>query len=84
MPMTTDGDKILYECILCHRPFQFGPHVYDGRHIAVWGVEICSRCIAANWDGIMLDRHPDLVERLNAKGVQVTLNQKGWLNIPSS
>jgi hypothetical protein len=84
MPMTMDGEKILYECILCHRPFQFGPHVYNGRHIAAWGVQICDGCIKSNWDGIMPDRHPDLIEHLQAKGIPITLNPRGWLNIPPS
>lgn len=80
--MKMDGDKILYECILGHHWFQLGPHIYEGRRIKVWDVEICDRCAAANWDGIMLDRHPDLAEHLKTKSIPITLNSKGWLNIP--
>jgi hypothetical protein len=82
MSMKMDGDKIMYDCILCGLPFQFGPHVYKGRHIKAWDAEICDGCIAANWDGIMVENHPNLVEHLKAKGVQIALNPMGWLNIP--
>ena len=83
MPMNMDGEKILYECILCEVPFQFGPHVYNGRHIRQWDCEICDRCLKSNWDGVMLDRHQRLENHLRAKGIQFTLNPRGWLNIPS-
>jgi hypothetical protein len=45
----------VYNCFLCTRPFQFGPHVYDGRHIGSWDIEVCGRCVRGNWDGILLD-----------------------------
>ena len=82
MPMRTMDGKTYYDCILCDRPFQFGPHVYNGRHIRQWDAQICDGCIHANWDGIMLEQHPRLAEHLRATGAQITLNAKGWLNIP--
>jgi hypothetical protein len=77
-----EGDKILYDCILCSRPFQFGPHAYHGRHIAVWDVQICDVCIRSNWDGIVPQTHPALIERLKTKAIPFTLNSNGWLDIP--
>lgn len=82
MSLRMDNQKIYYDCILCERPFQFGPHIYDGRHISAWDVEICQRCIRSNWDGIVTSDHPRLVEHLNKQGVQIKLNPKGWLDIP--
>ena len=82
MPMKIEGDKIFYDCFLCQRPFQFGPHVYDGRHIPSWGVNICASCLKGNWDGIVPQRHPRLMQHLKDQGVTVTLNAKGWLPIP--
>lgn len=82
MPMSMKNDKTYYDCILCDVPFQFGPHVYMGRHIAAWNVQICEVCIRANWNGIMTEQHPRLMEHLRKQGVPVKLNPKGWLNIP--
>lgn len=49
-----------YTCILCDLPFEFEtrPGVYDGPYIGSWGVEICSRCLRSNWDGVPLKHHP--------------------------
>jgi hypothetical protein len=74
-----------YNCCLCNRPFQFGDnHVYDGRHIGSWGVDICTRCIRGNWDGVEPKRRPRLLEQLRAKGVPIVLNEQGNLDIPTS
>jgi hypothetical protein len=75
-------EKIYYDCILCSLPFQFGPHVYNGRHIKQWDVQICDRCCSANWDGIVLETHPGLMEHLKAEGIPITLNSRGGLDIP--
>jgi hypothetical protein len=79
-----DGEKILYDCLLCRRPFQFGPHVYNGRHIAAWDAQICDRCVNSNWDGVVPETHPELVAHLKARSIPVRLNAKGWINIPPS
>lgn len=83
MAMKMDGEKILYDCFLCDVPFQFGPHIYNGRRVRQWDVEICDFCLQNNRDGIMLDRHPRLADHLRAKGIAFTLNPKGYLDIPS-
>jgi hypothetical protein len=82
MPMTMQGDKTFYECFLCSQPFQFGPHVYNGRHIPQWDVQLCDRCLRGNWDGIVLEGHPNLKRHLAEKGVEIRLNARGWLDIP--
>ena len=74
----------VYNCFLCNRPFQFGPNAFEGRHIGSWGIQICEKCIRANWDGIMLQEHPQLITHLDAKGIPFKLNPMGFLDIPSS
>jgi hypothetical protein len=82
MKMKMDGDRPLLECSLCSRWFQFGEHIYKGRIIAVWEAQICDGCLAGNHDGIMPETHPQFIERLRTKGIPITLNHKGWLDIP--
>jgi len=82
MPMKMDGDKVLYECFLCRWWFQFALHIYNGLNIVAWDAQICDWCLAANHDGIMPQSHPDLIEYLLAKKIPITLNHKGWLDIP--
>jgi hypothetical protein len=82
MNMKMDGDKVLLKCALCHRWFQFGKHVYEGRNIVLWEAQICDLCLAANHDGIMPEKHPDLIENFRGRGIAIALNQKGWLDVP--
>ena len=78
----TTEPKFFEKCFLCKQSFQFGPHLYDGRHIASWGISVCRSCDAANWDGVVPDSHPDLIEHLKQRGVRIQLNGKGWLPLP--
>jgi hypothetical protein len=73
----------VYDCFLCDLPFQFGPQAYHGRHIGSWGVEICDNCLRGNWDGIVPQQNPRLLEHLRANGTSIALNPKGLLDIPS-
>jgi hypothetical protein len=68
---------------LCERPFQFGPHLYKGRHVAAWGIQFCDVCLRANWDGIVLSGHPRLEQHLQDKGISTRPNAKGLLDIPA-
>lgn len=77
-----DQTAFFETCILCDRKFQFGPHRYDGRPIPTWGVSVCRLCEASNWDGVVPSSHPRVIEHLQAKGVEIKLNAKGWLPIP--
>lgn len=80
--MTTEP-KFFYDCDLCRQPFQFGPHVYNGRPIPQWEkVMICSQCESGNWDGIVPQTHPHFMKLLEERGVPVSLNIEGWLSIP--
>lgn len=76
-----DG-KVFYDCFLCDRPFQFGPSVYAGRHIPIWGVSLCDRCLRTNGDGVVIEGHPKLAQHLKDKRIPIVRNAKGWVDIP--
>ena len=76
--------KHMVPCFLCGRPFQFGPHLYEGRYIQQWDVSACKVCMSMSWDGIVPEHHPRLMAHLAKRGYTVRLNAKGWLNIPNS
>jgi len=82
MAMSIHGEKIMYDCSLCGRPFQYGPHIYNGRHIAAWDVQLCDICLRSNWDGIVPERAPRLLSHLKQRNIPIQLNASGWLDIP--
>jgi hypothetical protein len=75
--------KVFCECFLCKREFRFGPHIYDGKNIPNWGIMICLGCLNGNWDGIVPDRYPHLIEHLKSQKISIQLNAKGWIDIPT-
>jgi len=83
MTSSHDLPKHMVGCDLCGQQFQFGPHRYDGRGVSGWGIRICRICDGANHDGLVPQQHPRLISRLAAEGVEMRLNAKGWLPIPS-
>jgi hypothetical protein len=71
-------------CYLCSRDFHFGNGRYYGRWISKWEISICQTCLNGNWDGIVLaGPHSKLRKHLEQKGIEITLNENGWLPIPS-
>ena len=74
--------KFMEDCFLCGQPFQYGPHRYAGRPIGLWQILICEGCDKMNWNGLVTERHPKLMQRLAELGVPVELNAKGWLPLP--
>lgn len=75
-------DRLKVGCFLCKVPFEFGPHLYEGRYFTSWGVSICHPCLDGNRDGVAPDLHPDLELHLLSRGVDVRHNGKGWIDIP--
>ncbi|HAV49724.1 MAG TPA: hypothetical protein DCX75_05945 [Brevundimonas sp.] len=82
-PRRDDDRAVFIDCFLCRQPFRFGAHIYDGRGIGDWGVTFCRTCISGNHDGIVLESHPRLVAHLKERGIEIRLNARGWLDIPS-
>jgi hypothetical protein len=72
----------MIKCFLCELPFQFGPHVYNGRRIPEWDI-VCSGCYKGNWDGIVPETRPHLLPYLKSKGIDVKPNAQGWIDWPS-
>lgn len=70
------------ECDMCRGPFRFSNGRYEGRPVKSWGVNLCNSCTGGNWDGIVPNQHPHFIEKLIANGVDIQLNEKGWLPIP--
>jgi len=72
----------MVECFLCDRSFQYGPNLYDGKHLCAWGVIVCDNCYHLNLDEILPETYPKLAAHLAARGVTVRLNVQGRLSWP--
>ena len=71
--------KFMFNCQLCGASFQFGPHVYSGKHIARYDLTVCGACWAGNHDGWSPSLEPKFLEHLKSKGVAVPeRNSAGW------
>jgi hypothetical protein len=57
------------QCFLCHNSFKFGPHEYGGKLLGGYGVMVCRSCYAGNWDGWAPHYEDDLLEHLEAEGI---------------
>jgi hypothetical protein len=80
---TTSGEyRHMDTCFLCEQRFQMGPHIYAGKGINGWEMVVCRVCYEQNWDGLVPQRHPRLIQHLKAIGVQVQLNASGWIPWP--
>jgi hypothetical protein len=70
-------------CGVCSREFDFSRGRYDGRPVKAWkGMMVCDTCIKCNHDGIVPRTYPHLIPKLEMMGIEVTLNDRGFLNIP--
>ena len=80
-PTTEHG--IMIECFLCRSKFPFGPHTYNGSKIRAWGIMVCDTCRRSNWDGVVPSNYPHLVDYLQSQGLDIPLNDNGWISIPN-
>lgn len=80
---TADGPKFYSQCFLCRRDFRVGPHLYEGRRVPAWDIMMCDACRSTNWDGIVPEMHPHLMRHLAERGMEVSLNKNGWLDVPA-
>lgn len=74
--MTSDSKT--HQCFTCGNKFQFQEHVYDGKYIASYDIEVCMSCWNSNWDGwaphygdkiiLHLKKNGRLIPQMNAKG----------------
>ena len=73
-------DVAIRTCILCLRKFNLGQ---GGRALSEWRAMICEACDAANSDGVTLKTYPHLLFYLTSQQIDVELNAKGRLPLPS-
>lgn len=72
-------DKFMIQCEMCGSTFQFGPHLYDGKHIARYQITVCRACWESNWDGWAPHFEKQLETLLNQKNIPIPeKNSKGW------
>jgi hypothetical protein len=72
--------KFMQCCDTCGTNYQFGPHVYDGKTIPTYGINVCMTCWQANWDGWAPYLEAKVTAKLEAKGLPLPArNAKGWL-----
>ena len=69
----------MVQCFLCKNYFQFGPHVYDGKPLKKYRIDVCNNCLSANWDGLAPHYEKKFLKHLEENGLSVPLrNEKGW------
>ncbi len=75
-----ERQKMVLDCGVCRRAFQFGPGRYDGKYIALYELTVCKTCWDGNWDGWSPEAEIVIQKHLEVKGLEVPLrNEKGWL-----
>lgn len=57
------------KCFLCHNSFKYGPHEYDGKLLNGYDVMVCQNCYKNNGDGWAPHYENDLLEHLEAEGI---------------
>ena len=71
--------KFMQVCGICGSQFQFGPHIYDGQHIARYKLTVCRSCFSANYDGWGPMVEATFLDHLKAQGLAVPeRNESGW------
>jgi hypothetical protein len=69
----------MFDCGLCGSKFQFGPHVYEGKHIARYQLTVCRACWLGNHDGWGPSAEAAFLAHLKAKGLPTPeRNADGW------
>lgn len=75
-----DKAKFFQRCDTCGTSYQFGPHVYEGKYIPMYQINVCMTCWDANWDGWAPHLEKKVMANLKAKGLPIPArNEKGWL-----
>jgi hypothetical protein len=81
MPTRTHSEPVATQgCEVCGSQFQYGAHVYDGKHVRAYGITVCRRCYDANWDGWGPFAEPAVLRKASENGLPLPpRNAKGWL-----
>lgn len=72
--------KNIIPCFLCSRQFQYGSHLYDGKHIPAYNMSVCMNCYKASHDGWAPIYDAKILAHLKEKGLPTPERQKdGYL-----
>ena len=72
--------KNIITCETCNKELQFGPHRYEGRVIAIYGITVCDSCWDGNRDGWAPHIEPTIQKHLARNNLkEPPRNDKGWL-----
>ena len=73
-------DKFMTYCEVCGSEFQYGPHIYDEKHISSYNLTDCSTCYKMNWDGWASQWESKIIAHLKKNDIPIPeRNKKGWL-----
>jgi hypothetical protein len=73
-------EKFMYQCFMCGREYQYGPHKYEGREISRYKINVCNVCYDANRDGWSPEYQEKLIAHLKKEGIGIPArNREGWL-----
>lgn len=74
-------NKIMFECDICGKPYQHGPHRYEGHKLTLYGgIFACDACWKGNHDGWAPHHEEFLLGHLERHGLPVPKrNAKGFL-----
>lgn len=70
-----------YTCEICGSETRFGPDLYQGRVLQLYGRAFCcNNCWEGNWDGWGPHAEPAILRILKEKNLPTPKrNEKGWL-----
>ncbi len=67
--MTTD--KKTHQCFICFKKFQMEEHIYDGKWIQSYQIEVCMSCWQSNRDGWAPHNTERIIKHLEKKGIPI-------------
>ena len=74
-------DKKTHICFTCEKEFQFEEHIYDGKWIQCYKIEVCMSCWNNNLDGWTPHYGKKIIKHLHNKKLTIpSMNEKGFLH----
>lgn len=76
-----ENDHIYIPCSICGKDERYGPDLYKGHHLHLYGgVFCCDNCWKGNWDGWGPLHEHKLLKILESENLPIPdRNSKGWL-----
>ena len=72
--------KFMYTCDLCGAEYQFGRHIYDGKYIPRYKLNVCMNCYSGNHDGWSPHDERIILKHIEENGLSVPeRNEEGLL-----